>query len=64
MSIPRQLFCLVLSFLFLAASSAVPQANSAHANSIYAPDYVQIAQSDEEKPKEGEEEDDLGEDDC
>ncbi|MBL6932214.1 MAG: hypothetical protein ISR45_04640 [Rhodospirillales bacterium] len=63
MSIKRPLLCMVLSFMFLVAAFAFPQANSAYADGVSATEHVQIAQSDEvKKPKEGQE--DLGEDDC
>ena len=43
---------------------ATPRVSTAYADTLSNTEPVQIAQSDEEKPKEGEDEDDLGEDDC
>lgn len=62
MNIQRPLLGLVLSFLFLAAFFAAPGANLAYADTLRGQEPVLIAQSDEQKPEEGE--DDLDEDDC
>ncbi len=62
MRIDRPLLGLVLSFLFILAVIAAPMTNSAVADTLSGMEPVQIAQSDEEKPQEAE--DDLGEDDC
>ncbi len=64
MKIQRPLLGLVLSFLFLIVAAGVTKINSAAADTVSAQEPVQIAQSDEQKPKEEEGEDDLGEDDC
>jgi len=64
MSNKRSILCLFASMLFLAAMYAIPLSKQAHADQLSANEPVQIAQSDDNKLEEDEEEDDLGEDDC
>jgi len=62
----KPLLCLVLSFLFVGATLTLQQINPAHAEQNLSPAPVQVAQSDEEKPKPPEDsgKEDLGDDDC
>ncbi len=66
MIVKKPLLCLVLSFVFVGAQLTLQQINPAHADQSLSAEPVQVAQSDEEKPKPPKDggEEDLGDDDC